>query len=110
MEANDLITRVSQVFRRTNGSEAKIVAQAMFGIGGHQSIDVFVLRRESISDEWSLCSDRPHPEWRTMSVDDYVQRGRSEMLSSVSPAEILSLTRLIGQPLSQMQKEGLVQS
>ena len=55
------ITRAERSLRRVNGSECKIVAQAMFGAGLHQSIDVMVFRRESASEAWELCGDRPDP-------------------------------------------------
>jgi len=49
-------------------------------------VDVYVLRRDTPERPWVLCSDRPHPDWRSMSVDEYIKRGRSEMLQTVSTA------------------------
>jgi hypothetical protein len=34
-----------------------------------------------------------------MAVDDYIMHGRSEILQSVSPGEILKLTSMIGKPM-----------
>jgi len=46
-----------------------------------------------------LRSDRPHADWRGMSIDHYMMHGRSEMLQSVSSGEILKLTSMIGKPM-----------
>ena len=90
------ITKVSQILERKDGSEVKIVAQTFFGTGLHESTDVYVLQRESKEHAWKLCSEKPHPEWLTMSVDDYVKRGRSEMLTAASIGEILKVTSMVG--------------
>lgn len=96
---DNLITKVTRMFQRADGSEARIVATATFGIGLQQSIGVYVHTRPSPEENWSLCNDRPHPDWKSMSVDEYVRRGRSEMLNAVSPGEILKVTSLIGTPM-----------
>ncbi|MBC8740391.1 hypothetical protein F6X40_27420 [Paraburkholderia sp. UCT31] len=88
----DTAGKVTQIIQRDDGSEVKIVAQKFFGLGLTCSIDVYVLRRESPNHSWMLASNRPHPDWRKMSVDDYVKRGRSEMLQAVSHGEILKVT------------------
>lgn len=100
MNSPELISKVTQVLQRPDGSEAKIVATAMFGTGLHRSVDVYVLRRESPEHDWSLCDNRPHPDYLTMSVDEYIKRGRSEMLRTVTTGEILKISSLIGQPVS----------
>lgn len=100
METEGLITKVSQIIQRKDGSEVRIIAQAFFGLGLSRSTDVCVHRRESHEHCWKLCSDKPHPDWRTMSVDDYIKHGRSEVLQAVSPGEILKLTNAIGKPMS----------
>lgn len=86
------MARVEQVIQRKDGSEVRIVAQACFGSGLVCSIDVYVHRRASPAHAWKLTSDRPHPDWRKMSVDDYVKHGRSEMLRTSSIGEILKVT------------------
>ena len=95
----DLVTKVTRVVPRADGSEDKLVAQAYFGTGLHRSVGVDVFRRPSPQGNWQLCSDRPNPDWRTMSVDEYCKRGRSEKLQTVSPGEILAVANLIGQPM-----------
>lgn len=88
-----------EIIRREDGSEIKIVAQEYFGAGLTRSIGVHVLRRENADSNWKLCDDRPHPDWRTMSVADYVSHGRSEMLRMASHGEILKVVnRLQGCP------------
>lgn len=100
MQTDQVITKITQVIPRKDGSEVKIVAQD-FALPGHpKSVDVYVLRRQSPQHEWTLCSNRPHPDWRTMSVDEYVKHGRSEMLQAVSHGEILKVASAIGQPMS----------
>jgi hypothetical protein len=83
--------KVTQILKRADGSEVKIVAQNFYGLGLTRSVDVYVLRRESPEHAWQLASDRPHPDWRTMSVDEYIRHGRSEMLRTVSHGEILKV-------------------
>lgn len=89
------MAKIEQVIQRKDGSEVKIVAQACFGSGLTCSIDVFVLRRASPDQAWTLANDRPHPDWRTMSVDEYVKHGRSEMLRTSSIGEILKVTNAL---------------
>lgn len=89
------MARLEQVIQRKDGSEVKIVAQACFGSGLACSIDVYVLRRESPNHAWKLTSDRPHPDWRKMSVEEYVKHGRSEMLRVSSIGEIVKATNAL---------------
>ena len=93
------ITKFTKILKRPDGSEVRIVAQAYFGAGLHRSIGVDVFRRQSSGHNWELCRDDPHSDWRTMSVEDYVKRGRSEKLQAASPAEILAVASTIGKPL-----------
>ena len=96
---DDLVTKVTRIIPRKDGSEVKIVAEAYFGAGLHCSLGVDVFRRASTRHPWRLCSDRPHPDWRTMSVADYIRHGRSEMFRAASHGEILAVCSLIGKPL-----------
>lgn len=89
------MAKYEQVLKRDDGSEAKIVAQACFGLGLTCSIDVYVHRRDNPDQPWRLTSDSPHPDWRQMSVDDYIKHGRSEMLQTVSIGEILKATQAV---------------
>jgi len=108
-DENQPITKVTKILARTDASEVKIVAQAYVGLGLHRSIGVDVFHRESPDHNWKLCCDRPHPDWRTMSVDEYVKHGRSEMLQVASPGEILAVINLIGKPLAELH-QGAAQS
>lgn len=100
MSTGDPITKVTQLIERPDGSEIRIVATAYFGAGLHRSIGVDVFRRAIAGDDWVLLSDRPHPDWRAMSVDDYINNGRSEVRQAVSWGEIFKVTSLIGKPMS----------
>lgn len=84
--------KVTQIIQRDDGSEVRIVAEEFFGLGLTRSVGVYVHRRESTNHPWTLTNDRPHPDWREMSVDEYIKRGRSEMLRTVSHGEILKVT------------------
>lgn len=84
--------KVTKIIQRADGSAVRIVAEACFGVGLTRSIGVYVHRRESPDHAWKLTNNRPHPDWRKMSVDEYVKRGRSEMLQAVSSGEILKVT------------------
>lgn len=106
METEKLITKITQIIQREDGSEVRIVAQACTGLGLTQSTDVYVHRRESPEHDWKLCSNRPHPDWLKMSVDEYINRGRSEMLQAVSSGEILKATSAIGRPISSVDVVG----
>jgi len=93
------MTRLETLIPRPDGAEVKIVAQASFGLDMKFSADVFVLRRESVNDDWRVLSDRPHPDWRTMSVDEYIKRGRSEMLQNVNHGQILKAAQTLRRQL-----------
>ena len=84
-------SKLARILQRVDGSEVRITATAMYGAGLTRSVDVYVHRRESSDRIWKLCSDRPHPSWREMSVDEYIKHGRSEMLQAVSHGEILKV-------------------
>lgn len=86
------MAKVEQIIQRKDGSEVRIVAEACFGTGDALSIGAYVLRRETAGHAWQLMGDRSHPDWRNMSVDDYVKHGRSEMLQTVTVGEILKVT------------------
>jgi len=93
-------TKITQVLQRADGSEAKIVAQTMFGAGLHPSVDVTVFRRTGPCGDWNLCNDRPADNWKQMSVAKYISDGRSEALRTVTPGEILRAVSLLGQPMT----------
>lgn len=86
---------VHQVIQRTDGSEVRIVAQEFFGEGLTRSVGAYVLHRPSPQHAWVVASDRPHPDWRTMSVQEYNRHGRSEMLRKATPGEILKVIQAL---------------
>lgn len=89
---------VENLIRRADGSEVKIVAREYFGEGLTRSVGVDVLRRANAAAQWTVCSDRPHPNWRNMPVDEYVQHGRSEKLQTASLAEMLKTVMALNNP------------
>lgn len=104
MSTESEATKITQLIERKDGSEVRIVAESMVGEGLHPSIGVYVHKRESKDNEWLLCNDRPHTDWRSMSVEEYKLRGRSEMLQTVSSGELLRAISLIGAPMSQFEQ------
>lgn len=95
------ITKVTTTLDRVDGSQVKIVSQLFFGAGLKESIGVYVLRRDTTDHEWKLCSDTPAPNWRDMSVDEYIKHGRSELLQTVSIGEILKSNSMLGRPMDE---------
>lgn len=81
--------KLEHLYTRSDGSEVKVVATAYYGYGLQLSIGVDVFRRIGGSENWCLTSDRPHPNWRQMSVDEYIKNGRPEKLLVASHGEIL---------------------
>ncbi|WP_236748869.1 hypothetical protein [Acidovorax carolinensis] len=99
-EPGQQITKVTQYIQRDDGSEVRIVAQVFGAILASQpSIGVHVHRRAGPDQDWVLCSDQPHPDWRSMSVSDYAKHGRSELLRTVSTGELLRAFSLLGAPM-----------
>ena len=82
---------MQKFIQRADGSEVRITANYFLDIGMEPAVDLFVHHRKSSSAPWELASDRPHPDWRKMSVSEYIERGRSEVLRLVSPGEILQM-------------------
>lgn len=82
-----------QILTRADGSQVKIVAELFTSPSVDFSIGNYVLFRPNAESKWSLCGDRPHPDHRSMSVDEYVKHGRPEMLQVASIAEILKVNR-----------------
>ena len=101
MDKTDLVTKVNRTFQRADGSEVRLVAETMYGAGLHPSTNLYGLRRESPDRPWVLLNDRPHPDWKSMSVDEYKTKGRSELLRAVSHGEILKLVSCLGRPMSE---------
>ncbi len=89
------MAKVEQFIQRQDGSEVRIVAESCIGIGLTHSTFVHVQHRKSFGDTWELMGDRPHPDWRKMSVDDYIKHGRPEMFQVASIGEILKVTNAL---------------
>lgn len=80
---------VTQILKRDDGSEVRIVATPFDVIGDEVYVDVYVHHRKSPDEPWKLANDRPHPDWRKMSVSEYTRRGRAEIYQDASIGEIL---------------------
>lgn len=96
------MSSVSRILTRMDGTEVKIVAQAMQSPTSSKiGVDVYVLHRKHSDESWKLASKTPHPDWLTMSVSDYVKHGRSEMLQLVTPGELLRASHELFQQMKQ---------
>lgn len=100
MTTPELITKVTQTLIREDGSQVRIVVEEAYGRGLTRSVDYYVLRRPDAYANWVLCSKTPHPDWRSMSVEEYAHYGRSEILRTVTPGEIMRLASALGKPLN----------
>lgn len=89
------MARIERFITAPDGSEVKIVAQECFGTGLHRSVDVYALKRVNAEAPWQLLNDRPAPGWRTMSVEEYKTRGRSELLQVVGHGQIFKTVALL---------------
>jgi len=103
MENQNLVTKVTRTFNRANGSQTKVVAQTMFGSGLTQSIDVYALHRESEKLQWALLDNKPHPNWKSMSREEYIKNGRSELLQHLTHGEILKVVSCLGLPMIEVE-------
>lgn len=82
---------MQKIIQRTDGSEVRITANYFLDMGMKRAVDLVVHHRKSSSAPWELACDQPHPNWRKMSVSEYIERGRSEVLRLVSSGEILQM-------------------
>lgn len=96
----DPITKITRILKRDNGVEVKIVAESMFGSGLHKSTDLSVFKRHSPEESWHLCDNRPAPGWKEMPRAEYLEKGRSEVLRTVSHGELLGTSRWLGSSLA----------
>lgn len=83
--------RVTHDIQRPNGKLIRIVATPFFGPDMKQSVDTFVLHRDTADEPWKLASDRPHPGWKQMPRSDYIKFGRCEKFQLVSHGELFKV-------------------
>lgn len=101
-QVNEPITKVTHIMAKSDGTEFRIVGTLVVGMS-ETAVDYYVHRRQSPAHDWELLSRDPHPDWRTMSVDEYRQRGRSPLLQALTFPELFKLCRvlkLLGQPMT----------
>ena len=96
MHEQGQITKATRIIERPDGTQVRLVAQAYFGEGLPRSVGVDVFKRSEDDSHWVICSDQPHPDWRTMSVEEYDKRGRCEKFQMASHGEIFKIANLIG--------------
>lgn len=99
-QVQDPITKVTHVMRDEDGTEFRIVGELCIGFN-EANVDYYIHRRANAEQRWELLSKDPHPDWRTMSVDDYVKHGRSPLLQALSFPKLFKLMaalKLLGMP------------
>lgn len=96
--------KATQTIVRPDGSEVQLVATEVLNFAGPSSIDFYALGRQSSNQPWRVLSKLPHPGWRTMSVQEYCERGRSELLQAVTHGEIFKFTNAFRQAILQQQR------
>jgi hypothetical protein len=103
--ADDIVTKVTKIIPRENGSEVKIVAWSTVSPSdGSRQAACDVFKRETPEDNWQYCSDTTHKDWRTMSVDDYNAFGRCEKFQTANHGEILGVSQWIGKPMVEFER------
>ena len=80
--------KVVHILQREDGSQVRITGQPCYDLGLKLNVGVYVHYRNSPEGEWLLASDEKHPDWRTMSVAEYIERGRSQVDQLTSHGEI----------------------
>lgn len=83
------MSRVEHIIPTANGTQHKIIAESFFDAVHGRQTSFYVLSRPHPASPWTYLSERPHPDWRSMSVDEYLKNGRSEALNAVGSAEVL---------------------
>lgn len=92
-------TRVTQIIRKNDGSEVKIVAHA--SEWSEKDVHVEFYRRQTPDSTWVRLGDKPHPDWRAMPIDRYLKEGRPEFLYHVSYARVMQVVQMLHKPMSQ---------
>ena len=102
---DDVVTKITKIIPRKDGSEVKVVVWSTVSLSdGSRQAASDVFKRETPECSWKYCSDMPHKDWRTMSVDDYNAFGRCEKFQVASHSEILGLSQWIGRPMSEFNR------
>ncbi|MDK9793771.1 hypothetical protein [Vibrio sp. D431a] len=82
------------LLKRNDGSEVKIVCELFTNISQLFSIGTFVLARKSPTDDWHYCSESDGKSIKECgSVANYIKHGRSTLMSTVRPHELLKATQ-----------------
>lgn len=95
LETIDNAKTTVRTLTKTDGTQIRLTATMCPRLGGHgMDVDIFADARPGADQPWARVSDRPHPDWRAMSVQAYVERGRSQLLQLLgSPGQLLALSR-----------------
>lgn len=99
---SQLATKVTEFFHKPNGEVIRVVAEKFYGLGLTESVGVVVHRKKNEEANWELLGDRPASNYRSMSVSEYVEKGRPEMFYHLSPVQIMSVISKLGKPISEI--------
>ncbi len=89
------MSRVEHIIPTTNGAQHKIIAESFIDPVHGRQTSFYVLSRPHPASPWTYLSERPHPDWRSMSVDEYLKNGRSEALNAVGSAEVMKALSML---------------
>lgn len=93
---------LSQILTRQDGSQVKLMGRMSGGLFCKANPDVWALFRQDQSCDWVLLSKEPHPDWRTMPVDEYAKSGRSEFMQKVSFGELIKFKQMFYIPINEL--------
>lgn len=87
----DETMKLEKFLTAPTGQEVRMLAQAYVGRGLDIGIGLDVFVKDTPDSAWRLCRNSPHPDWRSMSVDDYIAWGRPEWLKYVSHGQAIQI-------------------
>lgn len=87
----DEVMKLEKFLMSPTGQGVRMLAQAYVGRGLDIGIGLDVFVKDTPDSAWRLCRNSPHPDWRSMSVDDYITRGRPEWLKYVSHGQAIQI-------------------
>jgi hypothetical protein len=91
------MSKVEHTIPQDNGAEHKIIAESFIDPINGRLVFFHVLTRPNPVSPWSYLSERPHPDWRSMSVAEYIKNGRSEALQAVGTGNLLKVLDMLEQ-------------
>lgn len=100
----NLIKKAIVTVIRNDGSEVCITAECHANVlTGKVELDYFVRARPNNQSDWMFCNNIPASGFKTMSLSDYMTRGRSKLFQVITGGELLKVLNLLGEPRDKAQ-------